>query len=426
MHLLAAATAARDDTVAIDLAQQPADIVILSAADSDLACLAAARRRLPTDFPSLALANLLRLGHPLSIDLYDDAVLRHAKLVIVRLLGGIPYWPYGVERLAARARAGTLQLALPPGDARPDPDLAAASSLSGEVLTRLSGYALEGGIDNAEQLLRYAASLIGGALPWREPAPLPRAGVWGVPRSEGPGDGPNVPIVFYRALLQAGNTEPIEALADALRQRDLAPLPVFVSSLKEPEAAALIGDLIARTHLPVILNTTAFAVGRFGASGDDLLRRADCPVLQVVLAGGDRASWADGTRGLAPGDIAMQVALPEVDGRILARAISFKHEPERDPLTQADRARHQPEPSRVAFVADLAPAWAGLRATPPAARRVGLVLANYPNRDGRIGNGVGLDTPESAARLLTALAAAGYDATDAPQDGAALMARLLA
>ena len=99
MHLLAATAAPRDDSVAIDLAQDPADIVLLSAADSDLACLAAARRRLGAGFPSLRLANLLRLGHPLSIDLYDEAVLRHAKLVIVRLLGGISYWPYGVERL---------------------------------------------------------------------------------------------------------------------------------------------------------------------------------------------------------------------------------------------------------------------------------------------------------------------------------------
>ncbi|MBI3515017.1 MAG: cobaltochelatase subunit CobN [Proteobacteria bacterium] len=426
MHLLAAAAAPRDDTVAIDLAQQPADIVMLSAADSDLACLVAARRRLPADFPSLALANLLRLGHPMSIDLYDDAVLRHAKLVIVRLLGGIPYWPYGVERLTARARAGELHLALLPGDARPDPDLAAASSLPGETLTRLGSYALEGGIDNAEQLLRYAANLIGGALPWREPAALPRAGMWAATLTGGPPDRPTVPIVFYRALLQAGNTEPIEALADALRARGLAPLPVFVSSLKEPEAAALIGDVIARTAPAVILNTTGFAIGRFGASGDDLLSLADCPVLQVVLAGGDRASWVDGTRGLAPRDIAMQVALPEVDGRILARAVSFKRQAERDPLTQADLARHQPEPSRVGFVADLAHAWAGLRTTPPPARRVGLILANYPNRDGRIGNGVGLDTPESAARLLAALAAAGYAAPDAPPDGAALMARLLA
>ena len=425
MHLLTATAAPRDDTVAVDLAQTPGDIVVLSAADSDLACLAAARRRLGADFASLRLANLLRLGHPLSIDLYDEAVLRHARLVIVRLLGGLGYWPYGAERLIERARAGDCRLALLPGDPRDDPELIEASSLPPDALARLARYANEGGVDNAEQLLRYAANLLGREIAWREPTALPRCGVWDAAAHATP-HGSTVPILFYRALLQAGDTAPIEALADALRAHALAPLPVFVSSLKDADAARLIGDVIARHAPPVIVNATGFAVGRFGASGDDLLSRADCPVLQVVLAGGDRASWAEGTRGLAPRDIAMNVALPEVDGRILARAISFKRQAERDPLTEADIARHEPEPSRVAFVAALARAWATLRATPPSARRLALILANYPNRDGRIGNGVGLDTPESAARVLTALGEAGYAIDAAPADGAALMARLLA
>ena len=65
-------------------------------------------------------------------------------------------------------------------------------------------------------------------------------------------------------------------------------------------------------------------------------------------------------------------------------------------------------PDRVAFVAELAAAWARLRATPPAERRIALVLANYPNRDGRIGNGVGLDTPAGAVEVLRALQQAGY------------------
>ncbi|HUA51440.1 MAG TPA: cobaltochelatase subunit CobN, partial [Candidatus Sulfotelmatobacter sp.] len=399
MHLLTAATAPRDDTVAIDLTQTPGEIVVLSAADSDLACLAAARRRLGGDFPSVRLANLLRLGHPLSIDLYDEAVLRHAELVVVRLLGGLSYWPYGAERLVERARAGDLRLALLPGDARDDPELVEASSLPPDALARLGRYANEGGVDNAEQLLRYAASLLGRRIAWHEPATLPRCGIWDAAASGEPPRGSTVPILFYRALLQAGDTAPIEALAAALRAHGLAPLPVFVTSLKEPDAGRLIGELVDRHAPPVILNATGFAVGRLDAGGsDDPLRRADCPVLQVVLAGGDRAGWAEGTRGLAPRDIAMNVALPEIDGRILARAVSFKRQAERDPLTEADIARHEPEPSRVAFVAELAHAWADLRGTPASQRRIALILANYPNRDGRIGNGVGLDTPESAAR----------------------------
>jgi cobaltochelatase CobN len=160
------------------------------------------------------------------------------------------------------------------------------------------------------------------------------------------------------------------------------------------------------------------------AGGHDPLR-VDCPVLQIVFSGGDEESWREGTRGLGPRDLAMNVALPEIDGRILSRAVSFKAPLGRDPQTEADLVGYRPVADRVAFVADLARNWARLREKPPAERRVAIILANYPNRDGRIGNGVGLDTPQSAVVLLRALREAGYHIGDMPEDGASLMERLL-
>ncbi|HVB15835.1 MAG TPA: cobaltochelatase subunit CobN, partial [Stellaceae bacterium] len=232
-----------------------------------------------------------------------------------------------------------------------------------------------------------------------------------------------VPMVFYRALVQSGNTAPVDALVEALTARQLRPLPVFVHSLKEKEAAALLGELFAAHWPAVILNATGFSVATGGA--DDPLR-ADCPVLQVVFAGGDEETWREGTRGLAPRDLAMNVALPEIDGRILSRAVSFKEALGRDPETEADLVGYRPVADRVAFVADLACRWARLRAKAPAERRIAIVLANYPNRDGRIGNGVGLDTPQSAVMILRALRTAGYRVGDLPEDASALMERLLA
>ena len=98
----------------------------------------------------------------------------------------------------------------------------------------------------------------------------------------------------------------------------------------------------------------------------------------------------------------MQVALPEVDGRIMTRAISFKAAGRYDQATQCNIVEPQPEPGRVAFVADLAANWVKLRRKPAAERRVAIILANYPNRDGRIGNGVGLDTPAGVVEALRA------------------------
>jgi cobaltochelatase CobN len=188
----------------------------------------------------------------------------------------------------------------------------------------------------------------------------------------------------------------------------------------------------------VILNGTGFAVGTpssglkdaasaLGAVPDTPFSAADCPVLQVVFASGTEESWVEGTSGLSARDIAMNVALPEVDGRILSRAVSFKAPAERDPETQTDVVIYRPRPDRVRFVAALAAAWARLRQSPTAERRLALVLSNYPNRDGRMGNGVGLDTPAAAVAVLAALAEAGYDTgprADIPTEGSALMALL--
>ena len=106
MHLLAAQPGAvSDGGEAVDLGQTPGDVVVLSAADSELACLAAARGRLGPRAPSLRLANLMHLSHPLSVDTYVESVIVGARLVVVRLLGGVGYWPYGVEQIVAVCRA---------------------------------------------------------------------------------------------------------------------------------------------------------------------------------------------------------------------------------------------------------------------------------------------------------------------------------
>ena len=441
MHLLAAVPGALGDgEEAVDLGQTPGDMVVLSAADTELACLAAAQGQAgatgDSGAPSLRLANLMHLGHPLSVDGYVDSVIRHARLVVVRLLGGAGYWRYGVEQLVAACRAGGIPLALLPGDDQPDAELDRLNSIPREATHRLWQYCVHGGLDNAVNFLGYAASLIGVDRPWREPAPLLRAGLYW-PQVAAPGldqlrakwrDGaPVVPIVFYRALVQAANTAPIDGLIAALGERGLNPLPIHVTSLKDPVSAALIAELLTQAPPSVVLNATGFAVATPGGETVETpFHEADCPVLQVVFSGGNQAEWRDGARGLGPRDIAMNVALPEIDGRILTRAVSFKAAARYDAATQCDVVAYEPVADRIDFTAELAANWARLRHSPVGERRVALVLANYPNRDGRIGNGVGLDTPAGTMVLLEAMAEAGYRVGDLPTDGAALIARIQA
>jgi cobaltochelatase CobN len=118
--------------------------------------------------------------------------------------------------------------------------------------------------------------------------------------------------------------------------------------------------------------------------------------------------------------------LPEVDGRIFTRAVSFKGRARRDDATESDVVTYEPVQDRMAYVAKLASNWAKLRAKAPAERRVAMILANYPNKDARLGNGVGLDTPAGTICVLQRLAAKGYQIGDAPKDGAEVIDRLKA
>src|SRR5437868_9847581 len=312
MHLLATEPGMiADGSAAVDLGQTPGDIVVLASADTEIALLAAAqagRRKADSLAPSLRLAPVMRLGHNLSVDVYMDNVAR-ARLVVGRLLGGSAYWPYGVERLVASCRDKRIPIALLPGDDKPDPELARLSTVGGEAWRRLWRYLAEGGPGNADNFLRYAASVIGGETDWAEPAPLLRAGLcWpghALPSlddiaREWQSGGGIVPIVFYRALVQSGNTAPVDALVRALSTRRLQPLPIFVHSLKDGESAALIGEVFAAAPPAAILNATGFSLGAGGA--EDALAGADCPILQVVFAGSDEGSWRTGTRGLGPRD----------------------------------------------------------------------------------------------------------------------------
>ena len=420
MHLLQA-TPGQAPTAdqAVRLVQSPGDIVFLSAADTELAALAAARAGCPDSYPSLRVASLLQLSHPMTVDLYLDEVIARAKLVIVRVIGGLGYWSYGVEQIAA---AG-IPCAFLPGDERPDEDLSAWSRIDPTDVDRLWRYCLEGGPANMRALLDHAAGLIGHAAEAAMPMPLPRAGFY---RPNASDDRPLVPIVFYRALLQAGDLAPIDALIEALDAQGLAAMPIYVSSLKDPISAALLTAAFADRPPGAILNLTGFAVSAQGGDGAaNPFAASDCPVLQVILAGQGEASWREGKAGLPARDLAMNVALPEIDGRIITRAISFKSAGEVDPLVDSALVRHRPLADRVDFVARIAAGWVRLRRAGPAERRVGLVIASYPGQDGRIGCGVGLDTPASAIGILNRLAEAGY-VTGAADDGDRLMRDLAA
>lgn len=437
MHLLLArqGTVAEADE-AIDLGQSPADIIFLSAADTELACLSAAKNLLGADVADLRLASLMALGHPMSVDTYVERTVRHARLIVVRVIGGESYWRYGLETFHALALERNIALAVLPGDDKPDPGLIRFSTIDLPDMQQLWRYLVEGGSENAQNFLRYCSFLLGRSEKPAEPALLMKAGLWWPGLSQpmlddlrpvaGLDEKPVVTITFYRALVQSGQTAPVEALIKALQALGLAPLPIFVSSLKDRLSVAVLSRIFSACVPDLVLNATGFAVGAPGEKRKPTVLEAHGNmVLQVIFSSASQASWRETARGLSARDVAMNVSLPEVDGRVLSRAISFKAAGFYDRATECNIVHHSPVADRVAFVARLAAGWIALRHKQPARRRIAMIMANYPGGDGRLGHGVGLDTPAAVMVSLTAMQVAGYDVQNLPPSSDELI-RLLA
>ena len=432
MHLLTTSSATLDDLVeAVDLGQPPGDIAVLSFVDSDLAGLAAAWDAECDRLPSVRLARLRDLRHPMSVDLWVDRVGAHAKVILIRLLGGLDWWAYGIERLSTLARERGIALAVLPGEDRDDARLAAASTLPAQELDVLLDHFREGGRENLRALLRRLARHAGCDLEVAAPQAVPRCA--GYLPGEGavdlerlveslrsPGrEGHIVPIIFYRAMLLASDTAAADALYEALSARGLVPAPLVVPSLKEEAAARFLRGALERLDPALIVTMTAFAAGN--AAGETALDGHDVPILQVISATTRRAAWRDSARGLGAADLAMHVVLPELDGRILAGACAFKDSlPTEDALAFA-AVTSRPEPDRVVMVADRIAALVRLRALPRDERRVAVLMPEYPGAPGRSGYAVGLDVPESVRVLLADLADAGYDVANLPNNSRALL-----
>lgn len=407
-------------------------LLLLSTADTDL-------------LTARAGAGDWRVANPARVTPGEvPALLDGVDVAVVRLLGGRQAW---AEGLAAVLSSGVPTIALG-GEALPDAELMAASTVPAGVVAEALTYLVEGGPQNLTELARFLSDtvlLTGEGFEAARPAPA--FGVAG-DRAHDPAR-PTVGIVYYRAHQLSGNTAFVEVLADAVEAAGGNALPVWCGSLRGlttadgttadsttadgPDDAGLL-DVLGRCDALVVtvlaaggsVAADASAGGQEDAWDVGALAALDVPVLQGLCVTTSRAAWDASDAGLSPLDAAMQVAIPEFDGRLVTAPFSFK-ENDSDGL-----AVYVADPERADRVAGIAVRHARLRHVPPARRRLAVVLSSYPTKHSRVGNAVGLDTPASAVRLLEALAEAGYDVGAGPgvaptwSDGDALVHALIA
>jgi cobaltochelatase CobN len=408
-------------------------LVLLTTADTDILAAAHAVGELPEGFAPVRCANP-------AADPDLEALLDGARVVVARLLGGRRAWPEGVEALRARCAAADVPLVLVGGEAEPDAELTELSTAPTAVVAQAFDYLRHGGVENTAQLFRFLAdTLLLEGHGFDAPRELPDLGIYAPGRGDVALDDavaghdparPTVGLVFYRSHRVTGNTAFVDELAASIEAAGADVLCAWAYSLR-PDAAGRVPVLeLLDGRIDALVTTVLASGGAHAGDADEwraeVLEGLGVPVVQALCVTQRHARWAESGMGLSPLDAAMQVAIPEFDGRIIGVPVSFKEPLEDDSPVGAAVLHYRPDAERCARLARLAVRHARLRRLAPADARVAIVLSSFPTKHARVGNAVGLDTPASAIVLLEALAAAGYGVEHDFPDGDALIHAIVA
>ncbi|MGE3857070.1 MAG: cobaltochelatase subunit CobN, partial [Dehalococcoidia bacterium] len=425
--------------------------VFLTQADTDLLALSRAVPLMDADFPPVRAYTVNHLQSEADAIAFLDHVLADAEVVVVRLHGGRPSLP-GFDHLVRLVERNDLWLVAMPGTEDLDPELTAYSNVGVPIAHQLKAYFQYSGVDNYQQALYFLSDhLLTSGFGYLPPIEQPRTGIYhpSAPdhrieswlRAHDPAR-PTFGVLFYRSYLLTGNTAFIDAFIEQGEALGANILPVFAYSLKDealatsgmPEALAYFLDDAGAPRVDAVINTMAFAMGSAGDPAVDdadhwsvaALERLGVPQLQAVAAATSAERWQASEAGLTPLDVAMNVAIPELDGRIITVPVAFKQTaaPAREgarALGGAEVVHHAPLPDRIARVLGIAMRMATLRRKANAEKRIAVVLTNHNAKASRIANAVGLDSPASLLALLHRLREEGYTVEGIPPDADALM-----
>ncbi len=463
--------------------QQQKSILFITTADTDILTADRALSALPGGFPQVAAVNPSNRPHPNPVlsgaegplpegegtngegqpDAEIMALVSNAGVVVLRLLGGKRAMPDTFDTLVRHCRSEGIPLIACPGHQEWDEDLVTACTVPAVEVDTVFSYLMQGGVQNLQNLFLFLSDTYFGSDYGHEaPAPLPWEGIYHPAAADSldvdtfiaqrfrEGQ-PSIGILFYRAHWMSGNLLPIDALIRSLEDKGANVLPVYAFSLKHsPEGDGIANRAFTeylagpdgKPRVQCIINTMGMSMGELSAEGPaiatgwsvDYLDNLNVPMVQAIVSTGTEDDWLDSDLGLGPIDTAMSVALPEFDGRLISVPISFKEEVSAGPEPVEGRVaggltgrlqRYVPRDDRVELVARLAIKQANLALKPNSEKKVAVILSNYPTKDARIGNAVGLDTPNSAVLVLNALKDAGYKVTDIPETGDELVHRII-
>ncbi len=454
---------------------QQKSILFITTADTDILTADRALSALPSGFRQVAAVNPSNRTHPDPLpegegtkgegqpDAEIMALVSNAGVVVLRLLGGKRAMPDTFDALVRHCRSEGIPLIACPGHQEWDEDLVTACTVPAVEVDTVFSYLMQGGVQNFQNLFLFLSDTYFGTGHGHEaPAPLPWEGIYHPDVADGidvdafiaekfQPERPSIGILFYRAHWMSGNLLPIDALIRSLEDKGANVLPVYAFSLKHsPEGDGVANRAFTeylagpdgQPRVQCIVNTMGMSMGELSNEGPaiatgwsvDYLDNLNVPMVQAIVSTSTEEDWLDSDLGLGPIDTAMSVALPEFDGRLISVPISFKEEVSAGPEPVEGRVaggltgrlqRYVPREDRVELVARLAIKQARLGMKPNSEKKIAVILSNYPTKDARIGNAVGLDTPNSAVLVLNALKDAGYKVADIPETGDELVHRII-
>ena len=302
-------------------------------------------------------------------------------------------------------------------------------NLAGLLLTLAAHYGPPAARKAAGSLAIAPPQVMPAAAIFHPDAPAPFTSVaayrrWRAERGlPGPGAGGTVGLVSLRSSILTGNTAHVAALVRALDAEGLEPVPTYAGGLDmrpamrryfAPGPAPEGTDTAA---VDVLINLSGFALVGGMAHNDAPLAQAELARLDRPLLTGvplnfqSLADWRASRTGVTPVQVAMQLAIPELEGAVEPVVYGG--------IAEGGQPDFVAEPGNVARLAARAGRWARLARTPAAQRKVAIVLFNFPPNGGAVGSAAYLAVFPSLYRVLQELQAAGY-AVDLPPDAETL------
>ncbi|MDC3052884.1 cobaltochelatase subunit CobN, partial [Prochlorococcus sp. AH-736-A13] len=373
------------------------------------------------------------LNSSAQIDNYLLKTINYAKVVVLRIFGDKGTWNYGIEQLLNwQAVNKKRKLVILSGTIDQEISLCEISSIDKNIALNISRLLRSGGLDNYRKFLNCLKYLVVDEK--LIPDEFLNITFYADPylhdwKNE---KGEKIGIISYKSLFLANEIEVNEKLNLQLRECGLSPKTFFISTLKDHIIQKKLIEIFKKEDIKLIITTTSFSSSQI--KNNDLIENSTniftslkIPILQLLSSNRSRKKWLNSSIGMNSSDLLMQIIIPEFDGRITTCPSAFKEIISKKNTLYSEITSYKADQVGIQWISKFATNYVKLQNLNNFDKRICLVISNYPVKNGRIGNGVGLNTPSSIINILNWLKEEGYDlgSCNYPQDSSELMSLLI-